>query len=91
MIRDDRDDTPANPSSGGTVPAGKSNAPDSVLRKGLQPKSEAVRDAKDDGGEAHKRCVTQQVGGDGNPKKRATNHWGVCPDSASAEKRMEKE
>lgn len=61
----------------------KSNDPNSTLRKGSLPPAETVRDAKEDVGSA-KRCIMQQVGGDGNPKKRATNHWGVCPDAPGA-------
>lgn len=57
------------PSAGTTMPAGKSSEPDAVLRKGLQPKSETVRQAEYNVG-AHEKSVKLQVGQDGDPKKR---------------------
>ena len=68
------------PSSGARLAPGKSCEPDAVLRKGLQPKAEAVRTAKEDVG-AHKRAVDKQQMTDGiingNPKKRERNFWGT--------------
>jgi hypothetical protein len=68
--------------SGATQPAGKSSAPDAVLRKGLQPKSESVRDAVEVSGAARHACDVQLrrdqiVGTSSSGKKRPAAIWGI--------------
>ena len=63
--------------------AKKSNAPDAVLRTGLQPKPEKVVDAKNADGLVRKAIDTQvftkgdEGGGGSDHHKLATNSWGV--------------
>lgn len=64
------------PDMGAQMSAGKSNMEDAVLRTGMQPKSEAVRNATEDTGSA-KRARDKQVGNDGNPKSRTRSYWGT--------------
>ena len=54
----------------------KSNDAEATLRKGSLPKSEAVRQSRSEEGAA-KRCIDQQVDGNGDPKKRTRNYWGT--------------
>lgn len=76
----------AMPSSGGTTPAGKSDLPDANL--GLHANTTAtVRDAKEDVGSA-KRCIEQQVGANGNPKKRDANEWGIGAKSIADQEKL---
>jgi len=70
------------PQAGATTVAGKSNSPDATLRTGMQPKSEAVREAQEVKGAARK-AIDGQVQGDGgpgspngDPKRRTRNYWG---------------
>jgi hypothetical protein len=71
------------PNSGARRVTGKSIAPDAVLRKGLQPKGEATKNAEEVSGAARK-AIKIQVQGDGgsnspngDPKRRGRNFWGV--------------
>jgi hypothetical protein len=65
--------------SGATRPAGKSDANDVTLRSGSKPPSEAVRevDLSANKDTRQKACDQQSGRGDGNPKKRTTNSWGI--------------
>jgi hypothetical protein len=64
--------------AGARQPKGKSNMQYAVLRTGLQPKPETVKNAAEVPGLV-RRCVDQQTGPDGNgsPKARPDNSWGV--------------
>lgn len=64
------------PDSGARRVTGKSIAPDAVLRKGMQPKGEATKEAQEVKGAAMK-AIRQQVGQNGNPKKRDASGWGT--------------
>lgn len=77
----------AMPSSGATEAAGKSNEPDAVLRTGKLPASEAVRQAKFESGITVK-CVDNQVGQDGNGKKRDAAVWGTGAKAAADAKEL---
>ena len=66
----------AMPSSGATRPAGKSDSCEETLRKGKQPKAEAVREAKSQEGVAAK-CIKQQVDGNSDHHKRTKAVWGI--------------
>jgi hypothetical protein len=67
----------------------KSNQPDAVLRKGLQPKSEPVRLAEEVPGKALE-SIKQQVGVNGNPKKRTGNSSGIGAKAAADVKELKK-
>jgi len=71
------------PNAGARRVTGKSIAPEATLRTGLQPKSQAVKQAEEVKGAARK-AIDIQVQGDGgsnspngNPKKRGKAFWGV--------------
>lgn len=71
------------PDAGTKQPAGKSSEPGAVLRKGLLPKSESVREAVEVTGAA-RRAIDTQVRGDGgsnspngDPHRRNKATWGV--------------
>ena len=66
----------AMPSSGATRPAGKSDSCEETLRKGKQPKAEAVQTAKENGVSV-KACRDKQIEENGSPKKRTKNQWGI--------------
>ena len=67
------------PNSGARYVPGKSSDASAVLRKGLQPKSSPVAEAKEIQGAAA-RCIKVQVDGDGiangDPHKRSKSVWG---------------
>jgi len=64
--------------SGARPLPGKTNDCDSAMTdaKVLKSKPEAIRDAVEIPGKALE-CIEQQVGVNGNGKKRASNFWGV--------------
>ena len=74
----------AKPEAGTRQPKGKSSECDAVLRTGLQPKPEKVRELSFEDpnkGTAHRAAQNQIEGEDGvengNPKRRTANSWGV--------------
>jgi hypothetical protein len=73
------------PQEGARQMAGKSSMPTAALRTGLQPKPEAVREAKCDEGAA-RRCINQQLerdatkGTSSSGKERPKAIWGVPAD-----------
>ena len=65
--------------SGASTVAGKTSNPESVMTDAPKPKAAAVKNAEEVKGCARK-CIDEQVGQNGNPKKRDASHWGtgVC-------------
>lgn len=75
------------PSAGARRVQGKSIAPDAVLRKGMQPKGQATKQAEEVKGAALK-AIRQQVGNDGNGKKRDAAVWGTGHAAAENKKEL---
>lgn len=72
----------ANPNAGARTMAGKTNGPEAVLLgndPGTRPAS-AVKNADCKEGLVRK-CIDNQVGQNGNPKKRDASHWGTGQDA----------
>ena len=75
------------PNAGARRVTGKSIAPDAILRKGMQPKGQATKQAEEVKGAALK-AIRQQVGQNGNPKKRDASGWGTGHAAAENEKEL---
>jgi hypothetical protein len=75
------------PDAGARRVQGKSIAPEATLRKGFLPKGEATKEAQEVKGAAGK-AIRQQVGANGNPKKRDANTFGTGHSAAENEKEL---
>lgn len=79
---------PAAPQHGAREVAGKDSADYcETLRQDSLPKASPVVDAKEDVGAA-KRAIEQQVGQNGNPKKRDDNTFGIGAKASANEKEL---
>lgn len=77
----------AEPSMGATQAAGKSNDAEATLGKNFPRPATAVKHAEVVPGAARK-AIDQQVGQNGNGKKRDANEWGIGHKSIADEQAL---